>query len=398
MADGLIRDGMGAISSGRGGTNIAWSDTGTILHDNVAGLINMDSCSHLEFGADFLFADVDYNEPGGTSDFRQDVVPMGHFSFSKKVHQDVAVGLGIFSPGGFATRSAMPGPFPFVGERTYKSFGALVRVLPGISLRMTDRWSIGATTGVAANHMEVEGPYTLQSGLLAGTPTLMDIQGTGAAFSWSIGSQYKLSAKTTIGFNYQSENRFEFDGTASSIIPGVGPSSFDTTIEVEWPRSLGVGVRHEFSDRFTGSIDLLYFNWQRAFDEIRMLMTNASNPIVAGFGDLDERVPLRWRDTLSVRVGCEHQLQNSDKFRWGYVYHRNPIPAATLTTYIAPTVEHTFSIGYGSTYRGLQVDLGYQYMFGDGVSIDSELAGGDFDNGNLRSNAHLLYISFGKRG
>ena len=284
-ADGLIRDGMGAISAGRGGTNLGFADNGTVLHDNVAGLVNMQSCSLIECGGDLLFTNIDYAEAGGVSDYRQDAVPMGHLSVAKRLNEDVAVGLGIFTPGGFATKSVMPGPFPFAGERTYKSFGALARILPGVSLRMTERWSLGFTAGVAANHMEVEGPYTLQSGAVAGTPTLLDIQGTGAAFSWSIGMQYRLSDRTTLGVNYQSENRFELDGSAKTElpIPGIGfvQSAFDATTRVVWPQAIAAGLRHELSPRTVGAVDLVFHNWQRAFDQFEIQLTDATNPIVA---------------------------------------------------------------------------------------------------------------------
>ena len=39
-ADGVIRDGLGAFSSGRGGTNIAFADNGEVLYDNPAGIVN----------------------------------------------------------------------------------------------------------------------------------------------------------------------------------------------------------------------------------------------------------------------------------------------------------------------------------------------------------------------
>ena len=39
-ADGLIRDGVGAIPIGRGGTNIAFADNGAVLLDNPAGMVN----------------------------------------------------------------------------------------------------------------------------------------------------------------------------------------------------------------------------------------------------------------------------------------------------------------------------------------------------------------------
>ena len=193
FADGLIRDGLGARVAGRGGTNLAWADSGTILHDNPAGAINLKGCSLVECGYDLLWAHVDYSDPGTDAEWQQGMVPLGNMTLMKKLDENVAVGFGVYSTGGFATRYKMDGPPSFPGERNYKSFGALVRLLPGVSLKMTDRWSVGATLGGGASHIELEGPYTLQSGPLRGTPMIMDTQATGAALSWSLGSQYQLA-------------------------------------------------------------------------------------------------------------------------------------------------------------------------------------------------------------
>ena len=396
LGDGLILDGLSARSVGRGGTNLGFADNGAVIHDNPGGLVNMRSSSFLETTAVLLFSDVDYREPGGVSDYRQDVVPLGSFAIGKKINEDVAVGLGVFSSGGFAGRSVLAGPAPFVGDRTYKSFGALLRALPTVSVKMTDRWSLGATVGVAASHIEFEGPQTIQTGLLAGTPVLLDSQGTGAAFTWSIGSQYQLTPKTTLGVNYQSENRFELDGKTTTIIPGIGESVSDSTMSLVWPESVGLGLRHAFNCRQVGAVDLIYYNWQRSFDGLGLEMRNASNPVVASFGTLTDTFPLRWRDTLSVRVGFEQTLKNQDKLRVGYVYHRNPIPPAFQTLYVATPLEHTFSVGYGTRFRGWNVDFGYQYTTGDTVDIGtSGLLGGDWNDGFLKTDAHLLFVSFG---
>ncbi len=397
FANGLILEGISTRSVGRGGTNLGWADNGGVIHDNAGGLINMRNRSFLEVSAELLFSDVDYRDPGGVSDYRQDVVPLGNFAVGKKVNEDVAVGLGVFTSGGFAGRSVIPGPVPFTGDRTYKSFGALIRVLPAVSLRLTDRWSVGATTGVAASHIEFEGPNTIQTGFLAGTPVLLDVQGTGAAFTWSIGSQYKVSSKTTLGVSYQSENRFDLDGKTTTIIPGIGESVFDSTMSLVWPESVGLGVRHAINQRQVASLDLIYYNWQRSFDALGLEMRNASNPIVATFGTINDTLPLKWRDSLSVRTGFEQTLANQDKLRFGYVYHRNPIPASTQTVYVATPLEHTFSVGYGTRFRGWNLDLAYVYTTGDTVDIGtSEIIGGDFNDGFLKTDAHFLYLSFGR--
>jgi len=395
--DGLFLDGVSARSVGRGGTNLGFADNGAVIHDNPGGLINMRSCSFKETNAMLLFSNVDYSDPGGVSDFRQDVIPLGSAAFGKKINEDVAIGLGVFASGGLAGRSVMPGPIPFAGNRTYKSFGALVRALPAVSVRMTDRWSLGATAGVAASHLEVEGPHTIQSGVLAGTPILLDTQGTGAAFTWSIGSQFQLTPKTTLGVSYQSENSFDLDGKTTTVIPGIGESVFDSTMSIVYPESVGLGVRHAFNCRQVGAVDLIYYNWLRAFDGIGMEMRNATNPVVATFGTLNDTFPLGWRDSLSVRLGFEQTLANNDKVRFGYVYHRNPIPPAFQTLYVATPLEHTFSAGYGTQYRGWNVDFGYKYTTGDTVDIGSSaLLGGDWNDGFLKTQAHVFFVSFGR--
>ena len=394
-ADGLIRDGLGARSAGRGGTNIAFADNGSIFHDNIGGAVNYHGDTLVECTIDVLFTDVDYQDAATDSTFTQDFVPLGNFTMMKKLDPDVAVGIGVYSTGGFAAKFDMEGPPSFPGTRTYKSFGALTRILPGVSLRMTERLSVGGTLGVGASHVELEGPYTIQFGPLRGTPMLMDTQATGAALSWSVGMQYQLSDQTTMGLTYQSETRFHMNGKTAAEVPGLGESAFDLEMDMVWPRSLGAGIRHELSPCSIAAVDLIYYNWQKAYDDVGLFLTNPTNAAFAPFGTIEEQLPLRWRDTLSVRLGYERVLSNCDRFRCGYVYHRNPIPAETITPYITPIIEHTVSVGYGTQFMGWDVDFGYQYMFGESQQVGtSEIVGGDFDNSEFDTSVHLLFVSF----
>src|SRR5262245_19663388 len=63
QAGGLIRDGIGAISMGRGGTNIAHSDNGAVILDNPAGLVNFDGCNFAELGIDTVIPMLHYKDP-----------------------------------------------------------------------------------------------------------------------------------------------------------------------------------------------------------------------------------------------------------------------------------------------------------------------------------------------
>ena len=63
MAEGVLRDSVGARSAGRGGTDIAFSDNGVILLDNPAGMVNIDGQGMAEIGFDFLFTDLKFSDP-----------------------------------------------------------------------------------------------------------------------------------------------------------------------------------------------------------------------------------------------------------------------------------------------------------------------------------------------
>jgi long-subunit fatty acid transport protein len=403
VADGVIRDGLGAISCGRGGTNIAFADNGVVLYDNPAGLVNIEGCQMIDLGADLIFTDMKYADPDGADLAEHDPCPCGNLSVVRKSRDGCwAFGLGLYAPASFGTRYDMEGPTPFGGTRRYKSFGALAKLLPGISCRVTDRLSVGGTLGLGYSQVELEGPHFLQSLPLRGTPTLIDLQTYGAALAWSAGLQYELTPATTVGVTYQSETSFHLDGSIRVEVPDprLKRSYFDADVNMMWPRSLGLGVRHELCPYRIVSADVIWFDWTNAFDSMELHLSDPSNPAFeAALGPhVDEVIPLNWRDTVSVRAGYERHFGCNRVARFGYTYHRNPIPAGTLTPYIQTTLEHTFTVGYGWRRGEWDINLAYQFTFGPDVEVAaSDLAGGDFSGSRHEAQAHVMLITLLKR-
>ena len=56
LGDGLIRDGVGPISTGRGGTNQAFADNSAIILDNPGALVNVAGSGLAEFGVDTVIS------------------------------------------------------------------------------------------------------------------------------------------------------------------------------------------------------------------------------------------------------------------------------------------------------------------------------------------------------
>ena len=320
-----------------------------------------------EFGSTTLFTDVSYSDSQNPNTTVSQFYAMPEFSFIKK-DGDLAYGLGVFAPAGFGSRFYLEGPSSLPGEQLYKSFATLGRILPGVAYKATDRLSIGATLGVAVLVADLEGPYTLQSSL-PGLPTRIDLDAGGAALSWSTGITYELTDATTIGVNYQSENRFKAHGTTAVDVPGLGHSEYDTRMFITFPQSVGAGIRHELCPHRILSVDLVWYDWSSAFDTIGLRLSSPSNPF---FPALNEQVPLRWRDSLSTRVGYEMHFANDRRLRFGYVHHSVAIPSGTMTPYIPAALEHAFSTGFGVKCFDWNLDLAYMFSFGPTVQYDQQ--------------------------
>ncbi|MCC9599245.1 outer membrane protein transport protein [Stieleria sp. JC731] len=401
QADGTIRDGVSARSIGRGGTNIAHRDNAHVMLDNPAGLVGNQGDHLFEIGGHLLMTDLDYwdTDNAKTGDI-DNPFPIGEIAFAKRLDDDVMVGIGMFSQAGFAAEYMLNGPAPFSGPQHYKSIGALARILPTVSINLTDRLSFGATLGASISHVEFEGPYTLQGpNALAGTPTRVDVQGTGIAPHWSIGFQYDLTEDTTIGVSYLEEADMTLDGTTVAQIPLAGSARYDSRLDVTWPRLLGAGIAHRTAAQRTFSFDAIWLDWASAYRQMDLTLASPDNPVFQVLAPtLDESIPLKWRDTVSLRFGFEQELANQNVFRMGYTYHRNPIPNSTLTPFIQTTIEHAIAFGYGWNWHGYEMDFAYQWMFGPDVTVGtSDFIGGDFDNSGSSASAHQFSLSLRRR-
>src|SRR5690606_27432700 len=125
-------------------------------------------------------------------------------------------------------------------------------------------------------------------------------------------------------------------------VPGLGESEYQTRLNMTFPQSVGAGIRPELCPHRIVSLDLVWYAWSSAFDTIGLELSSSSNPL---FPALNEQMPLRWRDSLSTRLGYEMKFENDRTLRFGYVYHRIPMRAGTMTPYIPAALEHGVTTG-----------------------------------------------------
>ena len=399
---------LGAKSAGRGGTNLAFDDNAFVFSDNPAGLLGAtynstaSTSSVLEGNIAGLFPDLKYSDPQNPGvRASNDPFGLGAFTYAKRVDDSLALGLGVYSPAGFGARWNLDGPpGPLAGPQFYKSIGMLIRVLPGFSYQATDQLRVGATLGVALSHIELEGPHFITSPPLTGTPTLLDLQSTGAALTWSTGLQYKVNDEWTVAAHYQSQNRFQNGGNASIAIPGLGKSYYDMTMDFVWPRVAGVGMMYRPTPITRVGIDVDWQQWSKAMNTVDIHLRDPSNPVflaVAG-PTVNDSLPLRWRDNMVVKTGIEHDIAPNKTVRLGYSYNNDAVRASTMTPYLPTILSHYFTAGFGWKRNCWEYDAAYQYSFRPTIhTSQSELVGGDQTNSSANTQAHWLFLSAAKK-
>lgn len=398
-ADGLIRDGLGAISEGRGGTNIGFADNGAILYDNPGALVNVAGNGLADVDVDTVIPQVHYTDTKPNNAYSAvRPIPTPELAFIQRSRdRQWAWGIGAFAPAGFGASYQFQNSF--AGPQKYQSLDGLGKCLFGLCYRVTDKLSIGGNVGFGINYLDLQGPLYLQNGVLAGAPTIVNLQNTGVAPTGGFGIQYLLTQKTTIGLNYISETRFKMGGNMDALAFGLTPlpiyTKFAAQTDLIWPRSVGIGFAHRFNSRNVLAIDTIWYDWSNAFNNVGVNLTNPTNPMVgavAGQANI-QRLPLNWRDTVSLRVGYQWMPDGVNIFRAGYVYHASPAPSGTITPYTDGIMTNTFSLGYSRKIGRAYLNAAYQYMFGPTRTVGtSSLVGGDFSHSTLNAQAHVASI------
>ncbi|HEX6985136.1 MAG TPA: outer membrane protein transport protein, partial [Planctomycetaceae bacterium] len=195
------------------------------------------------------------------------------------------------------------------------------------------------------------------------------------------------------------EDRFTLEGDVTATVFGLAPvpvtSDFDAEVDLVWPQSVGVGIKHELSDRHRVGADVIWYDWSHAFDRLDMRLTNPSHPAFQALAPtISDSFPLEWEDSVSVRTGYEFLYTPKDIFRLGYVFNSDTVPNRTLTPYIPAILDHTVSTGYTRLWRDFRFNWAYQYAFGSDRHVsDSGIVGGDFDSSRFDSDAHWVYFS-----
>ena len=413
-AAAIFRDGQTARSASLGGNDTALSQSPVdALSANPAALSTLRAPT-LQGGASLGLAHEEFSNRSNSGATMNDsgVVPLGAF----------ALPLGKFSVGlGFIPDASLrsdwryndtPGGADGVtsyGQRTHKSEIMLLRTALGASWQITDQFSLGASLGLLYNRNRLESPYIIQTNpYLAGVKTLLDLETDGWGWNGQFGALWKPMESLQIGLAYTLQSKIVSSGRAFSnadaqldslgLVQANPRATFDAEVTNIFPQKASLGAVWKATPKLSVLAQVDWINWSDSFQTLDVRLRNVDNQLyrtlLGGHRNLDDDVPLKWRDQWVWRFGVEYALDDHWTARAGYSYGRNPVPDGTLTPLTAVIMEHTLSAGVGYRTGPWSIDLGYQWAIPNKESVgDSELLAGEYDNSSVEAQVHWITLT-----
>jgi long-subunit fatty acid transport protein len=303
------------------------------------------------------------------------------------------------------------------GVQQHKSEILVLRSAFGISWKISDKFSIGASIGLVYNDNTLIAPYIFQTQpALAGLKTLLNLQTDGYGFDGTVGALWKPTDDIRVGVSYRSPSTVHSHGNANgdatvqlqeafdpvpAFPAGTGAFHYDAEVINHFPQTASAGVSWKVCPRWRVSGQVDWIDWSDAFDNLRVLLSNGSNGAIngaVGSSSMEDQVPLRWRDQFIFRGGVEYSFTENWDFRGGYSYGRSPVPSANLLPLVAAVTEHTLGVGVGWHRGHYLVDFGYQYSIPAEQSVGtSALKSGEYSNSKTEVSIHAFALTGGIR-
>ncbi|MEI6288662.1 MAG: outer membrane protein transport protein [bacterium] len=332
------------------GPHIAFDDDADIIGNNPAVLITYKS--YIGLGSKLVKPEFTYKSGGITKHSDPNklyIMPL--ISFTKKINDDMVIGIGVHSPYGLGSKfNNNPQQLGYDTETEL----SLTNLTIGAGIKLTEKLSAGLYVNGGYARFKYIAPFDINSVPL---PISTKSNGDGFGASVSLGTLYKLTDKLSWGVLYTTKCDAPLHGhTVISIGPLQIRDAFSS--EFKFPDRLGTGISWQINDKWRLGLDVNYF-WYSVdkkmslkFRKIPMTKTNI----------------LAWDDVYSIHTELWHRLNKTTSITFGVDY---------MTAAITKTVSTLMPDGTGwDVTAKIRKDLGK-------VVIDGQLI---YAWGNQESN------------
>ena len=272
------------------------------------------------------------------------------FASYKLPATDLTLGMGVYSPFGFATTYDENGITRFASIRSELR---TMYVTPSIAWRLTPWLSAGG--GVSYVHSSA---VFTRSVFLGGPEGHLRLTGTDDSYAYNLGLLVKPIDSVKIGFTYRSKVDLNFDGGDVKFSLGPTTSTKARGTHVPLPQLISVGANWEINSNW--SVELVYDHTR--WSQFQHLKARFDTPLLGGLipGFF---IPQDWKDTSTFRLGARYRVNDSLELRGGMIFDETPIPNNTLSPAIPSANLVTLNAGIGYRWKNFKTSLSYMPVF-----------------------------------
>lgn len=404
----------GAKSTALAGAFTARADNASAIYFNPAGIVQLDGwnaymgASIVQPLAKFTGEDP-YPGYGVEEEAKHRLfMPPGMY-LTNRVHEKVAVGLGIYAP--FAIGTEWDDP-DFSGRYiSYKTDLAGIFVTPSVAAQVHDMVSIGLNLNLVYSSVHMERIIgQVFNGDLLDIARLKITGDNGIDIGFDIGTIIKPMPKMQIGLLYRAtvnntydggEAEFEqimtgmpaVDGQIAAGLPTAadGGNTIGIATEIPFPWQIVGGIMYQPTDKVTLELDIIQWGWSE-FDEL--VFDFAKEQETGDINTPDNSVNVEdYEDSAQYRFGIEYQATEQLALRAGYVYDKSPVPDKSVSVLLPDANRNDYSFGFGYKVGDMTIDAAYMLVDFDerstnGVSTDEY-------NGTYKSIVNIFGLSVG---
>lgn len=284
-------------------------------------------------------------------------IPIPSFYASGQVTDKLWVGLGVNAP--FGLKLDYDAGFFGRYDSLYTNLKTY-NIQPSAAYKLTDNLSIGG--GVDVQYIKV----TLTNAL----PNLSPLQPDGFARvsgdDWSVGWNagiFYTTGNTNFGLHYRSKIEHNLKGSYTvSGLQGplaAGNVTLDASAPVDLPDIVTASVAHKLTPQDRVMLTARWYNWS-VFKNITIRPVGAATSVKE----------LNYKDSFSVALGGEHDLNEKLTLRAGAMYDKTPTNEDFLTTRVPDGDRYWLTAG--ATYNfspSLALNLSYAHTFVEKADI-----------------------------
>lgn len=381
----------GAEATARGGAFAATADNPTAVYHNPAGITQLDGTQFsLSINAITFETTVDPSTPGLDFDSKYEWQPVPDlFATWKPKDKPFALGLGIYSPFGFALEYPDDATVRNIAKKGKIQF---VTTNPVVAYQITPQLSIAA--GLSLNYSRAK----LSRGLGVTSGDDFSLEGEGFGAGVTAGLLWQPAKQHSFGIQYFGPVDIRYHGHARVRVPGftlpveVAPgivlpinvprteTEEDADVKIEFPQTIAGGYSFRPTDDWNFEFNLEWTDWDRLNTETIHLSKNFDQPLV-----------FNYESSFMYEFGVTKKFPKGWSISAGYIYSENSVPNEAFNPIVPDSNRHVLSAGVGRHYEHWNWYLTYQYAYGPHRTIAQQT----FADGSYRFESHAVSFTLG---